>query len=543
MKRVLGPWALCSMVAVLGFACDDDEGGGGCASDQACGRGMICEDGACKAVACTGLQSCPGTGRTCLVDIRQCSQKECADVVDGVETTCAPGASCIEDGPFRGSCVQPGGVSCGNTGDCLPLGDTYQCCEGLCAENCADSSVITPAEDMGVPPPGDGGPLPGTDMGPGGPDMGAPPGGGELCSPCAGDGECAGLGDGARCTPIGANGGFCTSACDPAGDDCPRGFGCVQGLNQCLPESFECSGCVVDGCPDGQVCDVASGDCTAPRGVCGGCGDDGDCQAGLQCAQLGGSGYCFAPCAAGGTCADGLSCEEGVCKPAGGVCDPCLGACGGATPFCRPDGSCGQCGEGVPCPMGMVCDVATATCMEPQMGGSCNSDIDCQGADLPYCFGGECVECFQSSQCPARTRCDQNWRCVAAPCEGVACPQGSVCSEQSGRCDPGCQSNNDCALPNEMGCNGETGQCYYLDGRCDLGGGDGVCAPGSQCNPGLDPNYGNCSCRKVDPMDFLSNETIVDCQPGLSCFQLAFPQDPAEPPMPVPDGFCIQSPF
>ena len=121
MKRVLGPWALCSMVAVLGFACDDDEGGGGCASDQACGRGMICEDGACKAVACTGLQSCPGTGRTCLVDIRQCSQKECADVVDGVETTCAPGASCIEDGPFRGSCVQPGGVSCGNTGDCLPL--------------------------------------------------------------------------------------------------------------------------------------------------------------------------------------------------------------------------------------------------------------------------------------------------------------------------------------------------------------------------------------------------------------------------------------
>ncbi len=540
MTAVLGRLALCSMVALTLAACDDGgDSSGGCGGDGQCQRGQVCEGGECRIVECTGLQSCPGAGRTCLADLRQCSPKECADVVDGVETVCAAGTSCIEQGPFRGSCFAPGSVSCGGDGDCAPLGGGYLCCDSVCSSNCGDASVITPAGDMGVPaPPGDGGPTP-LDAGPVEPDMGAP-GGAHLCSPCANDRDCQGLGADARCTPIGANGGFCTSACTPAGGECPRGFGCVNGLNQCLPESFDCGGCLADGCPAGMVCDTRSGDCTPPHPVCGGCGDDGDCAAGLQCAGLGAERYCFEPCPAGGACGEGLACAEGVCKPAAGSCDACLGRCGGATPFCRPDGQCGQCGDGAPCPMGMVCDVAAATCGMATPGGSCNTDIDCQGGERPYCFGGECVACFQSSQCPARTRCDQNWNCVAAPCEGIGCQAGSMCDEQTGRCGPGCASNNDCALPDAMGCNADTGQCYYLDGACDLGGGEAVCAPGSQCNPGLDPNRGQCSCRKVEPENFFATETLIDCQPGLSCFQLAFPQDPAEPPMPVPDGFCIQ---
>ena len=85
-----------------------------------------------------------------------------------------------------------------------------------------------------------------------------------------------------------------------------------------------------------------------------------------------------------------------------------------------------------------------------------------------------------------------------------------------------------------MGCNAETGQCYYLDGTCDPGpGGQGVCAPGGTCTVNPLTMSPGCACQKVDPNDFLSNETIIGCQPGFVCFQL---------PM-TPEGLCIESPF
>ncbi|MCA9545269.1 MAG: hypothetical protein KC613_12785, partial [Myxococcales bacterium] len=355
-----------------------------------------------------------------------------------------------------------------------------------------------------------------------------------LCSPCANDGDCAALGAGARCTAIGGARAFCTSACTQGGGECPLGFQCVQGFDQCLPVSFECTGCLVDACPAGETCDVFTGDCRAPQGVCGTCTDAAGCQAGLSCADFAGARFCFQPAAGG--CAAGYVAQGDVCVPEGGQCDPCGGICSGATPFCDANtGQCRQCGPGVPCMAPLTCDLDTLNCTDS--GPGCVSDIDCVDPNRTVCFNGECIQCFDDSQCPPRNACNANFQCEASPCAGVACQRPAMCNANTGACEPGCQTNQDCVLPDEMGCNAQTGQCYFTDGSCSLAGQDGVCAPGGQCLPGLatlgNPERGNCTCLKQDPANPLSPDLIA-CQPGLTCLQGGLPGFP-----PPETGTCF----
>lgn len=103
-------------------ACDAEGGGGSCGGDDACGRGEICRDDECTIIRCDRLGDCPGSGRTCLEDLRQCSAKECADInQDGTERTCSDDKVCLDDGPFRHSCVEPAVIP-PDTG-MLPVGD------------------------------------------------------------------------------------------------------------------------------------------------------------------------------------------------------------------------------------------------------------------------------------------------------------------------------------------------------------------------------------------------------------------------------------
>ena len=97
----------------------------------------------------------------------------------------------------------------------------------------------------------------------------------------------------------------------------------------------------------------------------------------------------------------------------------------------------------------------------------------------------------------------------------------------SGRCEkpdgtPGCTTPADCIAGDvEMGCNQETGQCFYTDGQCDANpGGNGVCSPGSNCE--VDPlsALGGmpktvCKCNQ-----FLMTLPIVQCHPGINCNQI-----------------------
>ena len=73
----------------------------------------------------------------------------------------------------------------------------------------------------------------------------------------------------------------------------------------------------------------------------------------------------------------------------------------------------------------------------------------------------------------------------------------------------------------EMGCNMETGQCFYADGTCDINpDGFGVCPPGSECTvDGLAALGGEaravCTCNNYGP-----EPPVVACHPGVSCNQI-----------------------
>jgi Cys-rich repeat protein len=494
------------LVTALAFvgtvACDDEDQS--CSQDKSCTRGQVCEAGSCQAIPCNGIGECPGTGRTCLADLNTCSPKECGDLVDSVELMCASGLTCNTDGPYRFSCSSPTGpTQCNSEADCVGAAEGASCCSGLCAMTC-DPPLTQPDMMMGgdVPPV----------------DMGLQPIEADLCTPCSGDNACSPLGEGAKCTPIGS-GSFCTSACS-GGSDCPSGFTCLTSLSQCVPTSFECVACQQTPCAAGEFCDLSTGECGPPQGLCGGCSDDEGCAGTNVCKTVSGNALCVQACDAG--CPMGTTCTDGGCIPDSGQCDACAGSCGGDTPFCVAEESrCAECGSNSDCADGLRCDLMTHTCTEGLPAGMCITDADCQGG---VCFTGSCVECFQDSDCPARNTCDTNsFTCQYSPCSGVECQRGSTCDAATGRCAPGCTSNQDCVLPDVMECNPATGQCYYTDGTCDLAG-DAVCAPGGQCMPNplaaFDPTLPSvCSCAKEDPMDPLSADRIA-CHPGQSCNDL-----------------------
>lgn len=534
--------ALFAGPALLALAVGCQESGSGdasCNRDDDCPRGTICEDDICTEVPCTGLGDCPGTGRTCLAGLRVCSPQEC----NSPSIACAPGDSCLTAGPFRGSCLGADGLACTRDSECTPYGDAFACCDGVCSDACQprDAIVVTP-QDMGPAidrgPVGDGG---APDEGAPRVDM-APPAGGELCAPCGNDVECAAVGEGAECTAIGNTGSFCTSAC-AVPEDCPAGFNCLAAVGQCIPANYNCESCPAAPCEAGSVCDVASGECGPPRRVCEPCTGD-QCAPGLVCGQADGQAVCLTDCSAGAPCEAGYVCDGAVCQPEGGACDACGGSCAPPTPVCRQDQArCVECDAVTPCGDGLVCDAATNSCENEGDGCACVADQDCGAClGLPICFGGRCVACLEDADCPPRFACSQNQQCVSAPCAGVACQQGTQCDPQSGRCvgemgQPGCAGPQDCALPDAMSCNQQTGQCFYNDGTCDPPGGDGVCPPGSNCS--INPFFmtSSCTCKKVDPIGMPFGPDLVPCHPGGVCFHGEFPPGSG---MAAEEGFCAQ---
>jgi len=517
------------------------EGGGGDAScnlDPDCPRGTICEGDVCTELPCGNLGECPGTGRTCLADLRMCSPQEC----NTPSTACEAGESCLTSGPFRNTCLSGGGLACSADAECSPYGDGFRCCEGMCSDACVerDAIVVDPA-DVGPADDGvseDGGD---PDQGPVDPDM-APPMGGELCARCANDADCAALGAGAECTPIGNTGSFCTSAC-AAPQDCPIGYTCLDAVGQCIPANYNCETCPAAACEAGLVCDVASGECGPPRQACEPCTGD-ECGAGLECGQAGGQAVCLADCADGGMCPAGYICDGALCQPEGGACDACGGACAPPTPVClQNEARCVECDAVTPCGEGQVCDLASNTCQNEGAGCGCVGDVDCGGClGLPICYRGQCVACLEDADCPPRFACSDNQQCVSSPCSGVACQQGAQCNPQSGACvdamgQLACSGSQDCAVPDAMACNQQSGQCFYTDGTCDPPGGDGVCPPGSNCSVNPFLMTSSCTCKKVDPIGMPFGPDLVACHPGGVCFHGEFPPGSG---MAAEEGFCAQ---
>lgn len=488
-------------------ACDDETQGIRCSNDDGCMRGQICESAQCVTVSCLE-NPCPGTGRTCLNDLQVCSVKECGDIINDIVRECTPEQKCLNEGPYRYSCVSENSGNCISQNDCLGNVDGESCCDGVCRASCEPvTSGMTGAMMAGDM----AGMMSGMMSGTMGGMTGSPA---HLCSPCRANAECSILGEGATCTAIG-EGSFCTQACD-ASRPCPGGYHCVEILGQCIPNGFRCAECLQEPCVEG-FCDITTDECVPPQARCANCTEDAACANGRLCRQINGQSRCVDGCDGG--CPTGTSCQDGACIPDDqSVCDACAGACTAEHPFCiAEEERCAACGETSPCADGFNCDLATHTCVTAQ-SGSCISDTDCP---MGVCVTGECRQCLQDSDCPARNRCNSNtFSCVYEPCAGVECQRGSTCDQASGRCTPGCTSAVDCALPDTMDCNPQTGQCFYKDGTCDFGG-DGVCAPGGQCVPSplalLDPSAPpSCTCAKLNPADPLSPDRI-SCQPGTVC--------------------------
>ena len=175
--------------------------------------------------------------------------------------------------------------------------------------------------------------------------------GAQVCDSCQTDVDCAGLGTGARCTGIGAEGRFCTVACDAETAPCGVGFTCLAMVDQCVPVNFDCSKCPARACADGEVCNAESGLCTQPKTTCQACVGDGECADGLKCATLGADKVCLPACNADTPCAAGSTCAGDVCTPDDGACDACGGSCMAPTPACRNvDATCVACVVDGDCP-------------------------------------------------------------------------------------------------------------------------------------------------------------------------------------------------
>lgn len=446
-------------LGVRGAEGDLCDAGAGCLSGH-------CVDGVCCASAtCGECQACDVAG----------SEGTCANLPQGAQTTTCVAPLVCDGG---GQCLPGPGQACTNGAAC----STGHCFDGVCCETACDAPCMSCAM------PGSEGvcsPLPVAAQ-----DLNPP---GACLAPSA----CNGVGD---CRP-GAGTPCITET------DCGTGY-CVDGVCCSGPCSAMCYGCAVAGsegtctlvpadaedppqCEQGQVCDGA-GQCRLA--------DAQSCADGSVCA----SGFCV-----GGVCCDtacGETCwsctlpgTEGVCSPvpAGAasvgcdgqsVCDG-EGACKlGLGSGCTAASQCasGFCADGVCCDQACTgqceaCDVASqaGTCL-PIDGDPRPSREPCAGAQggnecsARTCLGSEsrttCEGFVGVEQVCRDASCENGMQVLEARCDGEGgCPavetracQLYVCGETA--CKTSCESDDDCADPEQFECDSETKLCVPREG-------------------------------------------------------------------------------
>lgn len=220
------------------------------------------------------------------------------------------------------------------------------------------------------------------------------------------------------------------------------------------------------------------------------------CSAGQLCLQ----GRCYDACTRDDQCGDREMCgAEGVCvsrtrprpdagpppmRDAGPPADPCAALmCMVPTPACHPDTStCVGCISGAQCGGALnICNLGRGICEEFRGGtcAPCNNMFDC-GTD-------RCVDLAEPSERVCLPVC---------PVDGSECPQGLLCNDATGNCEPklgscgsfeaavrhlACASDPDCV---PLGATPAPGQCVPGDGTAGTGCRH-PCGTSDQCPPGF----------------------------------------------------------
>lgn len=522
------------------IGCDEDGAAGtACRVDEECAvlaRGWVCDRdaGVCAEVLCNSLDEC-GANRGCLVESGtlqgKCSPKECFTDADcagfGAGFVCR-GLLCVEISAcqsnedcapvgkvcnaFQGQCVDPPSA-CSSDNDCVFPG-TCDTGSGQCVSGCSSDGQCPDAQYCDVTL---GECMAGCRVG------GCPDGqtcdsasrtcsggsgctvsscaatnqacdtnagqcvdrtGKGLCEACTSDAECGGPGD--RCARFGGT-DQCTYQCEQ-GSDCPSGYQCANitsSSKACVPESFKCEGCLLDGCNAGDVCNPSTSSCQPQTATCRSCAGDFECGQGSGCETFKSEGNrCLPEC--GTACPQDYACNNssGYCEPIGGSCSTCTldpTSCGSR--FLNDDlCACVDCTMDSHCP-GALCAEAGGDCVTGTE--DCASTSDCSSG---VCYGatgsansGVCVQCSQDSDCGVGNSC-VNFACQSGggcnpPCgTGNTCQNGVCVPDSTGNCNPACGAGEICD-PNLNQCVPDTG-----------GGCSPACASGEQCLGGI------CSC-------------------------------------------------
>jgi hypothetical protein len=366
--------------------------GASCPPTNVCKTGKLdCSTGAavCKedqnldsTHACGPAASCSTTTKKA-THAQMCSAGTCpAAIVDDCGAYGCNGTVCAT--------TKPQGTACASTAECatgLSCADGY-CCNSTCTGSCQACNV---SGHLGTC----------TTLGSGStPFTGHPP-----C--VASDATCAGYcnGTSASCTYPSTtcgtstcsgqiyqatgtcNNGACAKPNPQTCSSCLAGTGCVA----CTPTAKQCSS---SGVP--QVCSssgtwqngtACSGCATCSAGACvagsGSCSSPPTCRGLGTCTVVSGVGTCSYPIASGGQCSNGNGCITGETCQSNGTCG------GGSSKVCSS-----------PCHNNGGCSGGNCLAGTQKNGVQ---DLSCQSIGAPgnWCNAGNCVECFQDSNCPS----------------------------------------------------------------------------------------------------------------------------------------------
>ncbi|MBF93790.1 MAG: hypothetical protein CMH58_01350 [Myxococcales bacterium] len=302
------------------------------------------------------------------------------------------------------------------------------------------------------------------------------------------------------CLDDGSN-DYCTVTCG----NCPDGYECRadNGRNVCQRAAAG-SGAAQQGesCAGGRACGpglLCLGD--QNDATCYAECDRGNCEAGFICETFSSNGQNISICLPGGTTAEGESCDSLYACEAGLECAP-VGGRYVCARGCRSDNDCNEredCQEltrpGIDtvqvcvesntalegencqrkrCADGLTClsDAGERTCFRNcRSRADCSAGLDCiEISDtISICYANNCTEdrdCERGKICLEGSCVDETGGCRA----DTECRRGEIC--QNGECTP-FQSNGD--LPDNERC-ADDGDC--VSNRCAAIGSTRICRPG-----------------------------------------------------------------